>query len=117
MFIAQTGPGIFFGGNPVVNGIVALSDISNTTSTALQCVTQIPDCCTTHGSGDWISPSGAGITTSTSSDMYQFKGKSHMDLLKNVGGMEGIYRCDIRCSPTAALSSFYVGVYETGNGI
>ena len=105
--------GIFFGGSNVINhGIVALDQIRNTPSTALLCVTPASDCCTDPGSGDWFGPSGAVITNSTSlSDMYQVKGSSYVDLRRNSGGVEGIYRCDIRLSSDAALSSFFVGVY------
>ena len=109
--------GLFFSGSRVINhGIVTLEQIMNTPSTALQCVTPASDCCTDPGSGDWFGPSGAVIATSTSSDMYQVKGSSFVDLRRNSGGMEGIYRCGIQLSSGAALSSFFVGVYRAGNG-
>ena len=40
-----------------------------------------------------------------------------MDLRRSSGGVEGIYRCDIRLSAGAARTSFYVGLYLAGSGI
>ena len=110
--------GLYFGGSAVVNhGIVTLDQITNTASTALLCVTPAADCCTLAGSGDWFSPSGSVITTSTSSATYQVKGSFFVDLRRSSGGVEGIYRCDIRLSAGAARTSFYVGLYLAGSGI
>ena len=89
----------------------------NTASTALLCVTPAADCCTVAGLGDWISPSGSVVTTSTSSATYQVKGNFFVELRRNSGGVEGIYRCDIRLSAGAAHTSFFVGLYLAGSGI
>ena len=109
--------GLNFGGNVVVNhSIVTLDQIMNTASTALLCMTLAADCCTTAGTGDWFSPSGSVVTTSTSSDTYQVKRNFLVELCRNSGVMERIYRCHIRLSAGAARTSFYVGVYRAGNG-
>ena len=109
--------GLNVGGNAVVNnGIVILDQILNTASTALQCVTPAADCCTIAGSGDWFSPSGSVVTTSTSRDTYQVKGNFFVELRRSSGVVEGIYRCAIRLSAGAARTSFYVGVYQASNG-
>ena len=89
----------------------------NTASTALLCVTPAADCCTVSGSGDWFSPSGSVVTTSTSSATYQVKGNFFVELRRNSGEVEGIYRCDIQLSTGAAHTSFYVGLYLAGSGI
>ena len=116
--------GLYFGGSRVVNhGIVALDQIMNTASTALLCVIPAADCCTVAGSGDWFSPSGSVVTTSTASATYQVKGNCSVDLRRSSGGMvvvgasQGIYHCDIRLSAGAAHTSFYVGVYLAGSGM
>ena len=109
--------GLVFNDSPVFNhGIVTLDQIMNTVLTALLCVTPAADCCTLAGTGDWFSPSGSVVTTSTSSDTHQVKGNFFVELRRNSGGVEGIYRCDIRLSAGAARTSFYVGVYQTGRG-
>ena len=109
--------GLIFNDSPVFNhGIVTLDQIMNTALTALLCVTPAADCCTLAGSGDWFSPSGSLVTTSTSSATYQVKRNFFVELRRNSGGVEGIYRCDIRLSAGAARTSFYVGVYQAGCG-
>ena len=109
--------GLYFGGSAVVNhGIVKVDQIMNTASTALLCVTPAADCCTVAGSGDWFSPSGSVVTTSTSSATYQVKGNFFVELRRNSGEVEGIYRCDIQLSAGAAHTSFYVGLYLAGSG-
>ena len=110
--------GLYFGGNGIVNhGIETLDHIMNTASTALLCVTPAADCCTVAGSGDWFSPSGSVVTTSTSSATYQVKGNFFVELRRSSGGVEGIYRCDIPLTAGAAYNSFYVGLYPAGSGI
>ena len=110
--------GLYFGGSAVVNhGMVMLDRIMNTTSTALLCTAPASDCCATAGSGDWFSPSGSVVTTSTSSVTYQVKGSFFVELRRSSGGVEGIYRCDIPLSAGAAHTSFYVGLYLAGSGI
>ena len=109
--------GLIFNDSPVFNhGIVTLDQIMNTVSTALLCVTPAADCCTLAGTGDWFSPSGSVVTTSTSSITYQVKGNLFVELRRSSGGVEGIYRCDIRLSAGADRTSFYVGVYQAGRG-
>ena len=109
--------GLIFNDSPVFNhGIVTLDQIMNTALTALLCVTPAADCCTLAGSGDWFSPSGSVVTTSTSSATYQVKSNLFVELRRSSGGVEGIYRCDIRLSAGAARTSFYVGVYQSGRG-
>ena len=109
---------LYFGGNAVINhGIVTLDQIMNTASTALLCVIPVADCCTVAGSGDWFSPSDSVVTITTSSDIYQVKGNSSVELRRNSGGVEGIYRCDIRLTAGAAHTSFFVGLYLAGSGI
>ena len=110
--------GLYFGGNGIVNhDIVTLDQIMNTASTSLLCVTPAADCCTLAGSGDWISPNGSVATASTSSATHQVKGSFFVGLRRSSGGVEGIYRCDIRLSAGAAHTSFYVGLYPAGSGI
>ena len=110
--------GLYFDGSGVINhGIVTLDQIMSTASTALLCVTPAADCCTVAGSGDWYSPSDSVVTTSTLSATYQVKGSFFVDLRRSSGGVEGIYRCDIRLSAGAARTSFYVGLYLAGSGI
>ena len=109
--------GVSFNGSRVVShGIVTLDKIMNTSATALVCLTPAQNCCTAPGSGDWVSPSGAVVATSTAASIYQSRGNSSLELRRNSGGEEGIYRCDVRLSAGAALSSFYVGVYQDGSG-
>ena len=110
--------GLYFGDSAFVNhGIVILDQITNTASTALLCVTPAADCCTVAGSADWFSPSGSVVTTSNSSDTYQVKGNFFVELRRSSGGVEGIYRCDIRLTEGAAHTSFYVGLYLANSGI
>ena len=111
------GHGLNFNDSAVVNhGIVILDQIMNTTSTALLCVSLSADCCTATGSGDWFSSNDSVVTTNTSSDIYQVKGNFFVELHRSSGGVEGIYRCDIRLSAGAARTSFYVGLYQAGHG-
>ena len=110
---------MFFDGSAVDNhSIVTLDEIMNTTSTALLCITPAVDCCTAPGSADWFSPSGSVISTLImTSDVYQVKGSHYADLRRSSGGEEGLFRCDIRLSIGADPSCFYVGIFESGNGI
>ena len=112
------GQGLFFGGSAVDNhGIVILDQIMNTASTALLCITTAVDCCALDGSADWFDPSDTVISTSASNNVSQVKGRHYADLRRNIGGEEGLYRCDIRLSVGATRSSFYVGVFTIENGI
>ena len=109
--------GLVFNDSAVINhGIVTLDQVMNTASTALLCVTPAADCCTLAGTGDWFSPSGSVVTTSNSSNPYQVKKNLFVELRRSSGGVEGIYRCDIRLSAGAARTSFYVGLYQAGHG-
>ena len=109
--------GLVYNDSAVINhGIVTLDQIMNTASTALLCVTSVADCCTLAGTGDWFSPSGSVVTTSISSNTYQVKRNLFVELRRSSGGVEGIYRCDIRLSAGAARTSFYVGLYHEGHG-
>ena len=117
IYLLSVAQGLYFGGSAVDNhGIVTLDEIMNTESTALLCITPAVDCCTAPGSADWFSPSGSVISTATSSATYQVKGSFYTNLRRSSGGLEGIYRCDIRLSVGAASTSFYVGVYRSGDG-
>ena len=113
------GDGLFFKGMMVHNhGIVTEGEIGTSPSTAVQCLTTVADCCTGSdtNTGDWFQPGGNMVTDSTaSSGIYQVKGAGYVDLQRNSGGTEGIYRCEIGL--TGGEETYYVGVYSSGNGV
>ena len=111
--------GIYFNDSEIVNhGIVTLDRIKNTAPTAVVCVTPATDCCTSPPQAvGWYGPDSAKVALSSSSDVYYTRGDSFVDLRRNGGGMEGLYRCDIPLmTGDLVLSSFYVAIYQDGNG-
>ena len=109
--------GLFFNNDVVPNhGIVTLEDIGTSTSTAVQCQTTVADCCTdsdTH-TGQWFFPDDSTVSTTTLTSIYQVQGQGYVNLQRNSGGAEGIYRCAI--GPVGSGEMYYVGVYSSGNG-
>ncbi len=112
------------------HSIVYADDINtyyDSDSTALQCRTDNPDCCSSSTGGYWYLPSGSTVLTEYLYDyynwhyngyVYQSRGGSSQQwaavYLHRTSSLvtEGLYRCEIPTSGTHGnIEVAYVGVY------
>ncbi len=110
------------------HSIVFADDIYTSDSTALQCRTDNPDCCSNSTGGYWYYPSGSTVLTEYQYNnvlyaywyygVYQSRGGSSepwaaVYLHRTSSSVtEGLYRCEIPTSGTHGdIEVAYVGVY------
>ncbi len=99
------------------HSIVYADDIntySYSDSTALQCRTDNPDCCSSSTGGYWYYPLGSTVSTSTSNTVYRSKSSGAVYLHRTSSSItEGLYRCEIPTSGTHGdIEVAYVGLYR-----
>ena len=104
------------------NSIITFSDIEDTSSNGLFCVTNYINCCRKKdGSSDgrWHFPDSTNVTLQSATRFtYMVRGPSKV-VLRRVSGSSnspaGIYRCEIPIDHSLR-ASFYVGIYATNTG-
>ena len=104
------------------NSIITFSDIEDTSSNGLFCITNYTNCCRRKdGSSDgrWHFPDSADVTLQSATRFtYMVRGPSKV-VLRRVSGSSnspaGIYRCEILIDHSLR-ASFYVGIYATNAG-
>ena len=103
------------------NSCVALEDIGEGND-ALLCVTNLTACCKPpyigngSASGNWFFPNETRIpSVGDKWEFYRTRGKMVVRLNRRRGGVEGIYRCEIRDSRNVN-QTLYIGVYTTCSG-
>ena len=92
---------------------------------ALLCITNLTACCGhTNGfiSGNWFFPNGTRVPSEYANktlrikwDFHRDRGKMMVLLHRRRGGVDGIYRCDIRDSMNVT-QNLYIGVYTASTG-
>ena len=97
------------------HGIVTLDQIGAVEANAVQCWATAADCCTVGSSGDWYSPNGGVVTSNSANDIYVVKGEKNVFLQRNVGGIPGLYRCDVAASG-GSTDTYYVGLFDSISG-
>ena len=106
------------------NSIITFSDIEDTSSNGLFCITNYTNCCRRKdGSSDgrWHFPDSAGVTlqsTKLTRFTYIVRGPSKVVLRRvsrSSNSPAGIYRCEIPINH-GLRASFYVGIYATNAG-
>ena len=100
------------------HGLVAVSNVGSSDSSAIICYTNYSD---VHGSGhegNWISPDGTTVDSSGSVPGFTTtKGPLIVRLLRTSGTpQQGIYQCVVQ-NDTAVLYTVHVGLYNSGGGI
>ncbi len=119
-FNAHAGIGVTLWLNSVEyqNHSIVFADYINTNndsdSTALQCRTDNPDCCSSSTEGYWYIPSGSYVRTYSRYGVYQSKSSGAVYLHRTSSSVtEGLYRCEIPTSGTHGdIEVAYVGVYR-----
>ena len=111
-------------GNRLVpnNSIITFSDIEETSSNGLFCITNYTNCCRRKdGSSDgrWHFPDSTNVTLQSAMRFtYMGRGPSKV-VLRRVSRSSishaGIYRCEIPID-LSQRASFYVGIYATNAG-
>ena len=103
------------------NSIITFSDIEETSSNGLFCITNYTNCCRRKdGSSDgrWHFPDGADVTLRSTRDTYMVRAPSKVVLRKvsrSSNSTAGIYRCEIPIDHSLR-ASFYIGIYATNAG-
>ena len=101
------------------NSLVNISDIGNTNSEALLCLTNSIRCCPINGAHEeWYTPSGAPVGNSeVNADFHRSSGPSVVYLLRlnDATSPTGVFRCAIP-DASGTSQSIYVGVYPLGEG-
>ena len=89
---------------------------------ALLCVTNLTARCKPpyigkgSPSGNWFFPNETRIPGDSSQwDFYRTRGEMVVRMCRRRGGVEGIYRCEIRDSRNVN-QTLYIGVYTTSSG-
>ena len=100
------------------HGLVAMSNVGSSDSTAIICYTNLSD---VHGSGhegSWISPYGTTVDSSGSvPGLRTTRGPLIVRLLRTSRTpQQGIYQCVVQ-NDTAFLYTIHVGLYNSGEGI
>ena len=98
------------------NSIVTLEDIGEERD-ALLCMTNFTACCRPpYNTGNWFFPNGTRVPNSGNQwDFYRTRGQMMVLLHRRVGGVDGIYRCEIPVS-TNINQTIYIGVYTANSG-
>ena len=100
------------------NSCVTLEDIGEGND-ALLCVTNLTACCkhpyigNGSASGNWFFPNKTRIPSQ--GEFYRDRGEMVVRLNRRTGGVEGVYRCEIRDSRNVN-QTLYIGVYTTSSG-
>ena len=99
------------------HGLVVMSNVNSSDSTAIICYTNYSD---VHGSGhegNWISPDGTTVDSSGSVQGFTTtRGPLIVRLLRTSGTpQQGIYQCVVQ-NDTAVLYTVHVGLYNSGEG-
>ena len=109
------------------NSLVVVSDIVADAAMTLRCVTPWTDCCSDADTAvaQWYHPNGGddGAIFTIFDQLSSGEGEplGSVALIRNSSeslgpGSEGIYRCTVPEPGTAVITSYYVGIYNTGNG-
>ena len=101
------------------NSIVTLEDIGEGRD-ALLCKTNLTACCrppyTGDAIGNWFFPNGTRVPGLGSNwDFYRTRGQMVVHLYRRIGGVEGIYRCEIT-NAMNVIQTIYIGVYSANTG-
>ena len=104
------------------NSVITLEDIGER-GDALLCITDQPNCCRPHYTGEngqvignWFFPNGTRVPSkSTEWNLYRDRGLSVVRLHRRRGGDEGLYRCEIP-NILNTTQSIYIGVYTASTG-
>ena len=101
------------------NSIVLLEDIGEG-DCALLCTTDLVNSCQTPENrsvqGNWFFPNGTRFPVFGASwDFYRTKSQMMVHLHRRRGGVDGVYRCEIRDS-TCVFQTIYIGVYTVNSG-
>ena len=115
--LAHTAVYLNFGGeNLPTNGYVSISQLGNTTDTALVCRTDQSG----DGGGGWFNPSGAMLEFNTNSSQGFYtstiEGSDGIYLLRGSGiPVEGIYTC-VTTDSSSTNRTVFVGLYNRDGG-
>ena len=89
---------------------------------ALLCMTNLTACCQSPGEkgsaiGNWFFPNGSRVPSGNSNqlDFHRTRGQMMVLLHRRRGGVNGVYRCEIRDSMNVTWT-IYIGVYTAGSG-
>ena len=90
---------------------------------ALLCITNQTACCRhpyTSGNdvfGNWFFPNGTKVPSAGGNqrDFYRTRGQMVVRMNRRRGGVEGIYRCEIRDAMNV-IQTIYIGVYSASTG-
>ena len=110
------------------NSYVNISQVGNSGSDSVQCVTDLSSCCSgTQGNhrGDWYFPDGTRLPfLSHDVGFYEFRDAQRVDICRrnNANSPTGIYRCDIPTNAvhdddTSVRDTVYVGLYTDSGGM
>ena len=103
----------FGGENLPTNGYVTISQLGNSTDSALVCRTDRSE----NGTGGWINPNGTPVEFNSSQGFYSSVGADGVYLLRGSGlPAEGIYTCRITDS-TNNTKAVFVGLYNEDGGM
>ena len=95
---------------------MALEDIGEGDDAQL-CVTNLTNSCPNQSfKGNWFFPNGTRLPNrGPSADFYRTRSQMMICLHRRRGGVDGVYRCEIRDS-MCVLQTIYIGVYTAGSG-
>ena len=124
---SQTAPYVSFMGQTLPsNSFVDLSELGTSDSDSIQCITDLPTCCSgAQGPhrGDWYSPDGTRLPFPGGGDIYEDRGYQSVQLhrINNANSPTGIYRCDIPTNDVhddtdISVNTVYVGLYTDSGG-
>ena len=89
---------------------------------ALLCMNILTACCRSPGEkesaiGNWFFPNGSRVPSGNSNqlDFHRTRRKMVVLLHRRRGGVNGVYRCEIRDSMNVTWT-IYIGVYTAGSG-
>ena len=102
-----------------------LEDIGEGDS-ALLCIANLTACCrppytggTQKAIGNWYFPNGTRLHSDRVNgeewDLYRTRGKMAIHMNRRRGGVEGIYRCEMRDAMNVT-QTIYIGVYSASTG-
>ena len=104
------------------HGYVVISDIGNTSDTALLCNTNHIPTGSDNSGGNWFVPGGSTVSSNSgvgTADFGRTRGPGLVRLIRNSAATgtptEGIYRCTVQDN-TETLQTVYVGLYNSGGG-
>ena len=119
---SQAYPQFEFGSRDLPNNsYIFRGDIGEGVNNSLRCVTDYSDCCSGSGSGmgNWYDEKGMEVHQGAGgyfSDLYVTRGEGVVYLNRRIGGLSGMWRCDIPDS-TGTTQSIYIYTGTIGSGI